>query len=80
MKILIVLRKKQNPTLDHFSKDITELARKSKLDPIIGRNKEIERVAQVLLRRKNNPVLIGEPGVGTAIIEGFVQTLSIKLS
>ena len=62
----------KTPTLDHFSRDITRLAKKGKLDPVIGREKEIERVAQVLARRKkNNPVLIGEPGVGkTAIIEG----------
>ncbi len=75
-----VKEKSKTPTLDHFSKDITELARKSKLDPIIGRNNEIERVAQVLLRRKkNNPVLIGEPGVGkTAIIEGLAQNIINK--
>ena len=75
-----IKEKSKTPTLDHFSKDITELARKSKLDPIIGRNKEIERVAQVLLRRKkNNPVLIGEPGVGkTAIIEGLAQNIINK--
>ncbi|MBI87256.1 MAG: Clp protease ClpC [Candidatus Marinimicrobia bacterium] len=70
----------KTPTLDHFSQDITELARKSKLDPIIGRNEEIERVAQILLRRKkNNPALIGEPGVGkTAIIEGLAQNIINK--
>ncbi len=75
-----IKEKSKTPTLDHFSKDITELARKSKLDPIIGRNNEIERVAQVLLRRKkNNPVLIGEPGVGkTAIIEGLAQNIINK--
>ena len=75
-----IKEKSKTPTLDHFSKDITELARKSKLDPIIGRTSEIERVAQVLLRRKkNNPVLIGEPGVGkTAIIEGLAQNIINK--
>ena len=69
--------KSKTPTLDHFSRDITEFARKSKLDPVIGRDKEIERIAQILLRRKkNNPVLIGEPGVGkTAIIEGLAQKI-----
>ena len=62
-----------SPTLDIFSRDITELAKSNNLDPIIGRETEIERVAQILSRRKkNNPVLIGEPGVGkTAIIEGL---------
>ncbi len=72
--------KSKTPTLDHFSRDITELARKSKLDPVIGRSKEIERIAQILLRRKkNNPVLIGDPGVGkTAIIEGLAQKIISK--
>ncbi len=71
---------KKTPTLDHFSRDITNLALKGKLDPVIGREKEIERVAQVLARRKkNNPVLIGEPGVGkTAIIEGLAQRIVRK--
>ena len=75
-----IKRKSKTPTLDHFSRDITELARKSKLDPVIGRNQEIERVAQILLRRKkNNPVLIGEPGVGkTAILEGLAQKITSK--
>jgi len=70
----------QTPTLDHFSRDITELARKGKLDPVIGRENEIERVAQILTRRKkNNPVLIGESGVGkTAIIEGLAQRINRK--
>ena len=70
----------KTPTLDHFSRDITRLAKKGKLDPVIGREKEIERVAQVLARRKkNNPVLIGEPGVGkTAIIEGLAQRIVRK--
>ena len=72
--------KSTTPTLDHFSRDITELARKGKLDPVIGRESEIERVAQILTRRKkNNPVLIGEPGVGkTAIIEGLAQMIIRK--
>src|ERR687890_588743 len=58
--------------LDQFGRNLTQLAREGKLDPVIGREKEIERVMQVLSRRtKNNPVLIGEPGVGkTAIVEG----------
>jgi ATP-dependent Clp protease ATP-binding subunit ClpC len=70
----------KTPTLDHFSRDITRLASRGKLDPVIGREKEIERVAQVLARRKkNNPVLIGEPGVGkTAIIEGLAQRIVRK--
>ncbi|MBT4155350.1 MAG: ATP-dependent Clp protease ATP-binding subunit, partial [Candidatus Marinimicrobia bacterium] len=72
--------KSKTPTLDHFSRDMTELARKGKLDPVIGREGEIERVAQILTRRKkNNPVLIGEPGVGkTAIIEGLAQMIIRK--
>ena len=63
----------KTPALDHFGRDLTQLARDGRLDPIIGREEEIERVAQVLARRKkNNPVLIGEPGVGkTAIAEGL---------
>ena len=73
-------KEEKTPTLDHFSRDITDLALKGKLDPVIGREKEIERVAQVLARRKkNNPVLIGEPGVGkTAIIEGLAQRIVRK--
>lgn len=65
--------KSSTPVLDHYSRDLTSLARLKKLDPIIGRDKEIERVAQILSRRKkNNPVLIGDPGVGkTAIVEGL---------
>ncbi|RMF08812.1 MAG: ATP-dependent Clp protease ATP-binding subunit, partial [Candidatus Neomarinimicrobiota bacterium] len=70
-------KKSTTPALDHFSRDITELAREGKLDPVIGREEEIERVAQILTRRKkNNPVLIGEPGVGkTAIIEGLASRI-----
>ncbi len=64
-------------TLENFSTDLTQLAREKKLDPVIGREKEIERVIQILSRRKkNNPVLIGEPGVGkTAIVEGLAQRI-----
>jgi ATP-dependent Clp protease ATP-binding subunit ClpC len=65
--------KSKTPVLDNFGRDLTKLAEEDKLDPIIGREKEIERVSQILSRRKkNNPVLIGEPGVGkTAIAEGL---------
>ncbi|MFB6355091.1 MAG: ATP-dependent Clp protease ATP-binding subunit [bacterium] len=67
----------QTPTLEAFARDLTELAREDDLDPVIGRNDEIERVIQILSRRKkNNPVLIGEPGVGkTAIVEGLAQRI-----
>ncbi len=70
-------KKSKTPALDHFGRDLTELARRGKLDPIIGRDNEIERVCQVLSRRKkNNPVLIGEPGVGkTAIVEGLASRI-----
>jgi len=70
-------KKSKTPALDHFGRDLTELARRNKLDPIIGREDEIERVSQILSRRKkNNPVLIGEPGVGkTAIAEGLAQRI-----
>jgi ATP-dependent Clp protease ATP-binding subunit ClpC len=69
--------KKNTPTLDEFSRDLTSLARDGKLDPVIGRVKEIQRVIQILARRtKNNPVLIGDPGVGkTAIVEGLAQRI-----
>jgi ATP-dependent Clp protease ATP-binding subunit ClpC len=65
--------KSKTPVLDNFGRDLTKLAEEDKLDPIVGREKEIERVAQILSRRKkNNPILIGEPGVGkTAIAEGL---------
>lgn len=68
----------QTPTVDTFGRDLTKLAREGKLDPVIGREKEIERVIQVLSRRtKNNPCLIGEPGVGkTAIAEGLAQRIT----
>ena len=67
--------KSKTPALDSFGRDLTELARQGKLDPVIGREKEIERAIQILCRRtKNNPVLLGEAGVGkTAIVEGFAQ-------
>ena len=67
----------KTPTLDEFGRDLTKLAREGKLDPVIGREREIERVIQVLSRRtKNNPALIGEPGVGkTAITEGLAQRI-----
>jgi len=67
----------RTPTLDQLGTDLTALARADKLDPIVGRNKEIERVIQILSRRtKNNPALIGEPGVGkTAIVEGLAQRI-----
>ena len=67
--------KSKTPALDSFGRDLTELARQGKLDPVIGREDEIERLTQVLCRRtKNNPVLLGEAGVGkTAIVEGFAQ-------
>lgn len=67
----------QTPTVDAYGRDLTKLAREGKLDPVIGRNNEIERVVQVLSRRtKNNPCLIGEPGVGkTAIAEGLAQRI-----
>jgi len=70
----------KTPTLNHFSRDLTLLATKGKLDPVLGREIEIERLVQILTRRKkNNPVLIGEPGVGkTAIIEGLAQRIIYK--
>jgi ATP-dependent Clp protease ATP-binding subunit ClpC len=71
-------KKSKTPALDHFCRDLTELARSNELDPTIGREKEIERVMEILSRRKkNNPVLIGEPGVGkTAIVEGLAQLIA----
>ncbi|AAC07290.1 ATP-dependent Clp protease ATP-binding subunit [Aquifex aeolicus] len=68
------------PNLDRFSRDLTQMAREGKLDPVIGREKEIERVIQILVRRrKNNPVLLGDPGVGkTAIVEGLAQRIANK--
>ena len=69
--------KSKTPALDSFGRDLTELAKKDELDPVIGRHKEIERLIQILCRRtKNNPVLLGEAGVGkTAIIEGLAQRI-----
>src|ERR671924_79631 len=87
LKVLVSIRgtqkiTDQNPeekyqALHRYSRDLTELARKGKLDPVIGRDEEIRRVIQILSRRtKNNPVLIGEPGVGkTAIVEGLAQRI-----
>ncbi|HWO90143.1 MAG TPA: Clp protease N-terminal domain-containing protein, partial [Gemmatimonadales bacterium] len=71
-------KKSKTPALDHFCRDLTALAAAGELDPTIGRTKEIERVMEVLSRRKkNNPVLIGEPGVGkTAIVEGLAQLIA----
>lgn len=70
-------RGRKTPTLDQFGRDLTELAQEGKLDPVIGRSEEIQRVIQVLSRRtKNNPCLIGEPGVGkTAVAEGLAQLI-----
>src|SRR5205807_4087900 len=72
----------QNPenkyaALERYGRDLTDLARRNKIDPVIGRDEEIRRVVQVLARRtKNNPVLIGEPGVGkTAIVEGLAHRI-----
>ena len=67
------------PTLNSFSRDLTKLAREGKLDPVIGRESEIQRVVQILSRRtKNNPCLIGEPGVGkTAVVEGLAQMIAV---
>ena len=73
-------KKSKTPFLDHFGRDLTQLAREGKLDPVIGRQQEIERVTQILSRRKkNNPILIGDPGVGkTAIAEGLAQCIIEK--
>ncbi|MHB9155299.1 MAG: Clp protease N-terminal domain-containing protein, partial [Endomicrobiales bacterium] len=70
--------KTKTPNLDEFGRDLTVLARENKLDPVIGREEEIERLIQILSRRtKNNPVLIGDPGVGkTAIVEGLAQRVA----
>ncbi len=72
--------KSRTPVLDNFGRDVTRLAEEGKLDPIIGRENEIERVSQILSRRKkNNPILIGEPGVGkTAIVEGLALRIQQK--
>lgn len=70
-------KKKETPFLSEFSRDLTEMAARSELDPLVGREKELERAVQILCRRtKNNAVLIGEPGVGkTAIVEGLAQRI-----
>ena len=70
----------QTPFLDQFSRDLTALAKENKLDPLVGRQEELQRVIQILSRRtKNNPVLIGEPGVGkTAVVEGLAQKIVAK--
>ncbi len=72
-------KQQKTPTINTFGRDLTDLARQGKLDPVIGREKEIQRVIQILSRRtKNNPVLIGEPGVGkTAIAEGLAQKVTL---
>src|SRR5690348_7937548 len=87
LKALVAIRGSQRVTdqnpeakyqaLERYARDLTDLARRGKLDPVIGRDDEIRRVIQVLSRRtKNNPVLIGEPGVGkTAIVEGLAQRI-----
>jgi ATP-dependent Clp protease ATP-binding subunit ClpC len=74
-------KKSKTPALDHFCRDLTQLASEGQLDPTIGRAKEIERVMEILARRKkNNPVLIGEPGVGkTAIVEGLALMIASGL-
>ncbi|WKS95231.1 ATP-dependent Clp protease ATP-binding subunit [Riemerella columbina] len=76
----VVSGKSKTPTLDSFGRDLTHLAKEGKLDPVIGREKEIERVSQILSRRKkNNPLLIGEPGVGkSAIAEGLALRIYQK--
>ncbi|MDD6306205.1 MAG: ATP-dependent Clp protease ATP-binding subunit [Clostridiales bacterium] len=78
------IRKRDNedtPVLDQYSRDLTQLAREGALDPVVGRQKEIDRVIQILSRRtKNNPCLIGEPGVGkTAIVEGIAQRIVTEM-
>jgi ATP-dependent Clp protease ATP-binding subunit ClpC len=73
-------KKSKTPVLDNFGRDLTEMAEEGKLDPVVGREKEIERVSQILSRRKkNNPLLIGEPGVGkSAIAEGLALRIIQK--
>jgi len=67
----------RTPVLDNFSRDLIKLAQEGKLDPVIGRENEINRIAQILSRRKkNNPIIIGEPGCGkTAIVEGLAMKI-----
>lgn len=71
-------KKSSFPTLEQYSRDLTEAAREDRLDPVVGRNSEVERVMQILCRRmKNNPCLVGEPGVGkTAVVEGLAQMIA----
>ena len=71
-------KKSSFPTLEQYSRDLTEAAREDRLDPVVGRNAEVERVIQILCRRmKNNPCLVGEPGVGkTAVVEGLAQMIA----
>ena len=71
-------KKSSFPTLEQYSRDLTEAAREDRLDPVVGRNAEVERVMQILCRRmKNNPCLVGEPGVGkTAVVEGLAQMIA----
>ena len=71
-------KKSSYPTLEQYSRDLTEAAREDRLDPVVGRNAEVERVMQILCRRmKNNPCLVGEPGVGkTAVVEGLAQMIA----
>jgi len=73
-------KKKATPFLDEFGEDLTQLAAEGKLDPIIGRDKEIYRICQILARRKkNNPIILGDPGVGkTAIVEAIAQRIVNK--
>src|SRR5206468_7742762 len=70
--------KNSSKLLDQFGRKLTKLAAESKLDPVVGRETEIERIMQILSRRtKNNPVLVGEPGVGkTAVVEGLAQRIT----
>ena len=71
-------KKSSYPTMEQYSRDLTEAAREDRLDPVVGRNAEVERVMQILCRRmKNNPCLVGEPGVGkTAVVEGLAQMIA----
>ena len=77
LRISAMVTKSETPALNQFGRDLTQLAREGALDPIIGREDEIDRILQVLCRRtKNNPILLGEPGVGkTAIVEGLAQRI-----
>ena len=77
-KSVVLVKKQQKSALAFFGRDITELARRGKLEPVIGRKDEILRVARILSqKRKANPVLVGEPGVGkTGIVEGLAQRIA----